>query len=235
MAKEKKSIFKKWWFWLIVIIIIIGAIGSGGKSDKSTSSKSDSNVSKNEVNTSNNKKEEPKNEKTEGRDNSTAKETTLSTGTFDVGSDIPEGRYVCKSLDGSGNFVVNKGGVPVVNDILDPTGKDGVKTVTCDLTKGESIQISSINKVRFTPAQTKVSDKLTTGTWKVGIDIKPGKYVATAKSGSGNFVVYNNGVPTVNEILDASGENGVKTVTCKLKDGETIDIASLNEVYFESK
>lgn len=230
MAKEKKSIFKKWWFWLIVIIIIIGAIGSGGKSDKSTSSKSDNSVSKSETNSTNNKKEEPK-----SRDNSTAKETSLSTGTFEVGKDIPEGRYVCKSAGGSGNFIVNKDGVPVINDILDPNGENGVKTVTCDLSAGETIQISNINKVKFTPAQTKISDKLTTGTWEVGIDIKPGRYVASAKRGAGNFIVYNNGIPTVNEILDASGANGVKTVTCNLKDGEIINISSLNEVDFQSK
>ena len=32
--KEKKPIFKRWWFWLIIAIILIGVIGSNG--DEST-------------------------------------------------------------------------------------------------------------------------------------------------------------------------------------------------------
>lgn len=37
-AKNKKPVFKKWWFWVIVIIVLFGAIGSAGnsKSDKTT-------------------------------------------------------------------------------------------------------------------------------------------------------------------------------------------------------
>ena len=32
--KQKKPIFKRWWFWLIVALMVIGAVGSvtgGGK------------------------------------------------------------------------------------------------------------------------------------------------------------------------------------------------------------
>ena len=43
--KEKKPIYKKWWFWLIVILII-GAIGAGtGDNTQPTSSSSTSNSS----------------------------------------------------------------------------------------------------------------------------------------------------------------------------------------------
>lgn len=34
-AKNKKPIFKKWWFWLIVVVFIFGAIGSGGSDTES--------------------------------------------------------------------------------------------------------------------------------------------------------------------------------------------------------
>lgn len=235
MAKEKKKFYKRWWFWLIVVVIIIAAVNGGKSSDKKDTSSNSKQTSQSQDKKADTKKEETKKEEPKARDNSSAKEKTLSTGTFEVGKDINPGRYVCKSLGGAGNFVVEKGGVPTVNEILDPSGKNGVKTVTCNLTKGESIKISSIKKVKFTPAETKISDKLSAGTWEVGVDIKPGRYVAKVKHGSGNFVVNDNGVPTVNEILDASGENGVKTVTCDLKDGEIINVSSLNEVYFESK
>ena len=32
-AKNKKSIYKRWWFWAIIVIIAIGIIGSGSDSD----------------------------------------------------------------------------------------------------------------------------------------------------------------------------------------------------------
>lgn len=39
-AKNKKPIFKKWWFWLLIAVIVISAVGgSGGKNDKSDSKK----------------------------------------------------------------------------------------------------------------------------------------------------------------------------------------------------
>ncbi len=45
MEKEKKPIYKKWWFWLI-IILIIGAIGSGSSNNtQPTSSTSTSSQS----------------------------------------------------------------------------------------------------------------------------------------------------------------------------------------------
>ena len=35
--KDKKPIFKKWWFWLIIIIVVIGLIGSSGNDDSDVS------------------------------------------------------------------------------------------------------------------------------------------------------------------------------------------------------
>lgn len=32
-AKNKKPIFKKWWFWLIVVILLIGVIGASGSGE----------------------------------------------------------------------------------------------------------------------------------------------------------------------------------------------------------
>ena len=33
--KDKKPIFKKWWFWFIIVIVVIGLIGSSGDNDNS--------------------------------------------------------------------------------------------------------------------------------------------------------------------------------------------------------
>lgn len=36
MEKEKKPIYKKWWFWLIILVLIIAIAGSSGNSDSET-------------------------------------------------------------------------------------------------------------------------------------------------------------------------------------------------------
>ena len=45
-AKNKKPIFKKWWFWVIILILIFAAVGSGGDGgDVSSSNQNDTSVS----------------------------------------------------------------------------------------------------------------------------------------------------------------------------------------------
>lgn len=164
----------------------------------------------------------------------TPKEITLKSGIFKVGDTISAGRYVCELAGGTGNLIIDDNGTTIINEVLDSSEKTGVKTVTCDLTNGEVIRINDIEKIKFIPVKRKISNKLTTGIWKVGVDIKPGTYIAKAEKGSGNLVVDDNGTQVINQVLDARDENGNNRVTCDLKDGEVIVISSLNEVCFES-
>ncbi len=250
--KEKKSFFKKWWFWLLVIIIIIIAVNSTrDKEDKNTEDKnsptvtSEAETTPTKAATDTENQEQDDAEVTEKvtkapeenkptRDNASAKRTTLNTGTFMVGTDIPEGRYVI-TADGSGNlFIYDSTGLPYINEILG--GEDlGVKSVTTDISEGDKIEISGIDKVTFTPAKTKLAkDTLSTGNWVVGIDIAAGRYDASSQD-NGNFFVYDkSGFPVVNEIL-GGGDLGVEKVTVNLEDGFSITISGMNEVKFTSK
>lgn len=221
MSKSKKKFYKRWWFILLVIIGVVAIAGSASNSKKSSSSeKIVSEESKN-----------IKSSDTSTRDNSSAKLTKLSTGTFEVGNDILQGRYVCTG-DSTGNFIVyDKSGMPTVNEIL---GKEdmGVSNVTINLKEGQKIDIKSIKNVTFTPAETKLSKDLSAGEWEVGLDIEPGKYIAKVEKGQGNFIVYSGDLPKVNEILDANGDLGVSNVTLELKKGDVIRISSLEKVSF---
>ena len=252
--KEKKSFLKKWWFWLLVIIIIIIAVNSTrDKEDKNTEDKNSPTVTgeaqttptkaantedaenkdQNDAKVTEKITNAPKENKP-ARDNASAVLTTLNTGTFMVGTDIPEGRYVIKA-DGSGNlFIYDSTGLPYINEILG--GEDlGVKSVTTDISEGDKIEISGINKVTFTPAKTKLAkNTLTTGNWVVGIDIAAGRYDASSQD-NGNFFVYDkSGFPVVNEIL-GGGDLGVEKVTVNLEDGFSIMISGMNEVKFIKK
>lgn len=53
MEKEKKQIYKKWWFWLIIILLIF-IIGSGANTNNTSTNNVTNNASINETNTNTN-------------------------------------------------------------------------------------------------------------------------------------------------------------------------------------
>ncbi len=127
-------------------------------------------------------------------------------------------------------------GTDSYNEILGPDSLgDGVPTVRVQISSGDQIQISSLSSVTFTPVTTPLNDahatvNLYAGTWTVGQDIGPGRYVATPGAGqSGNFIVSGN--DSYNEILGSdSSLSEVPSVTVSLSDGDVIDISSLSQV-----
>lgn len=165
------------------------------------------------------------------RDQSLAELTVLFSGAFFVGEDIPPGRYVI-TADDSGNLFIRRAGRSFVNAILE--GNHGVASVTVDLEIGDEIEISGIDNVTFTPAETEMSTVLTTGFWIVGLDIPSGTFdvITTYADESGNFFVRRNGRSVVNEILGDS-QMGVERIRVHLEEGDVIEIVGLNAVTFE--
>ncbi|MDR2930907.1 MAG: hypothetical protein LBV06_08415 [Propionibacteriaceae bacterium] len=81
----------------------------------------------------------------------TVSATTLTTGRWVVGIDIPAGRYTAAPADpaDAGNFFVHeKSGLPAVNEILG--GDHGVPNVAVNLKDGQTVHISGITTVNFT-------------------------------------------------------------------------------------
>jgi hypothetical protein len=153
----------------------------------------------------------------------------LGAGQWTVGADVQPGRYVMASGGGSGNFFIRRDGRSRVNEIL--SGSYGVPSVTADLRAGDTIEISGLRSVSFTPAETALSLVLTTGYWTVGLDIPSGRYTATPPNGeSGNFFVRSGSRSVVNEIL--GGSYGVPSYALTLTDGQEIEISGLSSVSF---
>ncbi|GAA0126885.1 hypothetical protein UT300019_27890 [Clostridium sp. CTA-19] len=73
----------------------------------------------------------------------------LTTGIWEVGLDIKEGRYVASSAKGQGNFIVYRKGLPITNEILSDSGEFGVPSITLEIKNGDLIQISALEKVIF--------------------------------------------------------------------------------------
>ncbi|MGH3261584.1 MAG: hypothetical protein ACRDNS_06280, partial [Trebonia sp.] len=138
----------------------------------------------------------------------------------------------------SGNLSASTTDDPLaIDEILGTAGGLGVASVTSTLRKGEVVKISGLSRVTFTPAATKLRTSLGAGDWEVGLDIAPGRYVATPAHGeSGNFVVYDkDGLPDTDEVLGSAEGLGVPNVTVSLKDGEQINISGISTVKLTAK
>lgn len=230
---SKKPFYKKKSFIIIVIIffaIIVNIISSSDT--PSTASSGDSSGDETAVAKNDDSAKEAKT-----RDNSGAVATNLYTGQFVVGEDIPAGRYVITTSDAkTGNLFIYEGSLPYVSEMLGYSEQFnmGTPSVTTDIKDGNTIQISGLNDVIFTPADTVLRTELTTGNWIVGLDVPEGTYDATTTDANktGNFVVYNNGLPTTNTLLGVvdSMNVGVEKVKVKLKDGNEIKIGALKNV-----
>lgn len=169
--------------------------------------------------------------------------TTLFSGKWTVGKDIPKGKYIITTASGTGNFFIYNGDdFPLTNEILCVAGDEddsfGVSKISTYLNEGETIEISGLNEVLFSPAPAEFSNDLSAGRYHVGFDIKADDYIVTTDSGSGNFFVYDeDGYPLTNEILCVAGEEddsfGVSKIKVSLEEGYIIDISGLNNVHFE--
>lgn len=162
----------------------------------------------------------------------TGKAVTLGAGQFAGGTDVTPGLYDVTTTSGqSGNFIVE--GPDTYDEILGTSASLGVPKVRARISKGDSIQISGMSNVIFTPVTaplvtTHTPVTLYAGTWTVGQDIGAGRYVATTTAGSsGNFIIVNE---FVDEILGQADGLGVPSITVNLHKGDVIDISSLSTV-----
>lgn len=232
-GKAKKPPYKRWWLWVIAglaVIIIAVTTTSGGNGNNNTATSTTPTATSGAGNGTSPSPTSPAPATSAPARTVTGRATTLGAGTFTGGTDVALGLYDVTAGPGqSGNFVVQ--GSTLYNEIL---GDSGVPKVRVQISKGDHIQISGLSRVIFTPVTTPVvtthtAVTLYAGTWTVGEDLGPGRYVATPRSGeSGNFIIPNEGV---NEILGGSSSlGGVPTVTFTVNNGDVIEISGLTQV-----
>lgn len=150
--------------------------------------------------------------------------TDLTTGSdWIVGEDIKAGTYDLSTTTGSGNVTSNGSGD--LNIILGSDSSSDIGQLSkyrTILKKGESINISGIPSVHFEAADTSHRIKqgqLSAGEYKIGRDIKPGRYTISLVEGTGNIST-NDG--SLNEIFDTDTSMGVTQTTVRLHKGSTL-------------
>lgn len=158
---------------------------------------------------------------------------TLGSGSFIGGTQVMSGLYDVTTEPGQiGTFIVT--GADSYNETLDASGTRGVPKVRVQISTGDRIRITGLSEVVFTPVSTpfvttQSAVDLYAGTWTVGQDLGPGRYVATPGTGqSGRFVI---GAEGVNVVLGGGpSAGGVPNVTFSVKGGDVIDISGLGQV-----
>ncbi|CUS25881.1 hypothetical protein FC70_GL000727 [Paucilactobacillus oligofermentans DSM 15707 = LMG 22743] len=163
----------------------------------------------------------------------------LANGTYKVGSAIKAGRYIVttENVDGGNLFNSDNDETSLINVILGKYVNNDLGTVdsyTVTLKKGEKITLTQYQNdekkekspvtTKFSPtnAKRKYQTKLSAGSWVVGKDIKPGKYVIYANEGRG-LLINNNGSLNQNLSKDAQPDiDEVTKITTRLYRGEVL-------------
>ena len=172
------------------------------------------------------------------RDNSEASLTKLHEGTWRAGIDIAPGRYHICAGQGSGTITsVKAGGQMGLNETFATVSLPGgrVHTITTDISKGETVTITGLEEVTFTPAAQVMSTTISAGTWIVGFDVPAGDFTAAAphaeEQGSIEIRVDDAVVSTSN--VGRGTDAGTTSMPLHLTEGQTLVVRGLNEVTLE--
>ncbi len=88
----------------------------------------------------------------------------------------------------------------------------------------------------FDHAETAAEATLTSGSFIVGKDIIPGRYIITTNKGMGNLFIYKENIPYINEVLtyphNSDSTVGVTKIETNLDLGDHIQISGLDSVVF---
>ncbi|BDR60597.1 hypothetical protein [Lactobacillus xylocopicola] len=125
-----------------------------------------------------------------------AKQVTLSKGTYKVSAKgkITPGRYRIESVQGHGVVSsIRKKPAGFFSELIgDAAARNDsstyISSYTTDLGKGNKLEFTGTGTYKLIKLSRKrhYRTTLTAGQWKVGRDIKPGKYTFTAITGQGN-------------------------------------------------
>ncbi len=204
-VKEKKPIYKKWWFWVILAValfIIIGALGSEGKPDSKTP---DSIASANP--------EPTKRAEETPAPSSTPAIPWYESGMYKVGTDIDAGEYFILS-SGACYLEVTSDSSGTLESIVT---NDNVYTFTfITIQDGQYLSISDgkFVKAEFAEVPGPENGMYSEGKYRVGFDIPSGEYKVEALSGQMAYIeVTSDSSGNLNSIISNDNFEGSKYIS----------------------
>lgn len=118
-------------------------------------------------------------------DRSNLKAETLETGIIQKSGmevKVPEGRYTIHAGAAGNVFVYDEEGELLIRELFD--SMFGVETIQLDIGDNYTIFFDGgLYGATLSPAETLMSNELTSGIWEVGLDIEAGNYSVTAEEG----------------------------------------------------
>ncbi|KGX87041.1 hypothetical protein [Pontibacillus litoralis] len=192
MAKSKKSVFKKWWFWALMVIVLIAVSPGYSETESEQADEQQTNEGKAQTEEKSQKEEkqpeqeqQPKQETTDKEQQSKKPEKpTYASGMYEVGSDIEPGLY-----QSSGSVIYWErlaGFSGEFDDIIangNPQGQEYVQIKQSDaaFTSQGSGEWTKVEEDYNPKPKTTFGD----GTYLVGKDIEPGRYKSSTGDGLG--------------------------------------------------
>lgn len=223
----KKPFYKRIWFWILIIILIILFAFSLMYSDmiaikNNTTIQEQKTIVKGST-------QIIQGMGFEGEvDNSQAKETTLNAGKYQVGKDIPQGMYLAETTTSGVINVYNKDGEQIQESKVEEKGiNTPIKSILV-LKNGETLEITGMKNVKFTPYKTDYKTVLDQGIWQVGSDIEQGTYMFEIPNGNGMISINNSlGFNVFSEILNNQGSQSIKIT---LVNGDVVVINGISGI-----
>ncbi len=164
-------------------------------------------------------------------------ETTLEDGTYEVGNDVPAGRYVMTADTGIGNvFISNEEDRTILSTTLNGTEESeryGSGKVIAFLEEGNSIEIEGLEGVNFTPYEAEEVTELFPGMWVVGTDFPAGVYDISMEETDyfGSMEVYSH--PDATKARYSLGDpeyGGMTEFTASFEEGDIVELKNISTV-----
>ncbi len=155
---------------------------------------------------------------------------TLGAGNYLGGTDVAPGLYNVTVGPGQSGFFTVQG----TDSYDERLGDGGVPEVRARISTGDQIAIGRLFQVNFTPVTTPyvtthIRVTLYAGTWTVGQDLGPGRYVATpGLSQKGTLVIATEDVDAT--LAGNPNQGGRPNVTFTVKTGDVIAISQMSQV-----
>lgn len=196
--KEKKPIYKKWWFWTLAVLIIGAiAVGTGTGEDNTAASQTTPGTTPGIPLTPT---ATPIPDPTPKPTSAPAPEpVTYGDGQYKVGEDLAAGEYTLVS-DTTAYFEIAKDSTGSLDSILANDNFSNRSIVTVD--DGQYLKINGCIMYAFAdaPAISMEDGSLPEGMYKVGFDLNPGEYKVIPKE-SGYVELSKDSLHTLDSIL----------------------------------
>jgi len=210
---------------VILVLVIIGGFGSAMNGDKGTTTAS---ISADSATNSNKGTTATQPVSPVVAPEPVAKDDSIKAGMYKAGTDLQPGEYVVIADDTSGGAYIqlSKDSTGTLESIIANDNVQGRTYVT--ITSGQYLTIKNAKTypVAKAPKVAIEGNKLTSGMYKVGVDLQPGEYKASTLDSNGYVEISKSSKHVLEDIVSNDNFTGEKYVTVAA--GQYVTLKNVN-------